>query len=95
MTKSPTKVPRLRSDEAAEAFLANDLSRLDYSAFKRVTFEVQPKSERVNMRLPKPLLDAVKARAGTEGIPYQRYIRKALENSLALGGSRVRGRKAG
>ena len=95
MTKSPTKVPRLRSDEEAEAFLANDLSRLDYSTFKRVTFEVQPKSERVNMRVPKPLLDAVKARAGSEGIPYQRYIRKALENSLAFGGLRARAKKVG
>ena len=39
--------------------------------------------ERVNMRLPKPLLDGVKARASAEGMPYQRYIRKALEEALA------------
>ena len=35
------------------------------------------------MRLPKPLLDGVKAPACAEGMPYQRYIRKALEEALA------------
>jgi predicted DNA binding CopG/RHH family protein len=31
------------------------------------------------MRLPRPLLDAVKATAAQAGIPYQRFIRQALE----------------
>jgi predicted DNA binding CopG/RHH family protein len=35
------------------------------------------------MRLPKPLLDAARARAKEEGIPYQRFIRRALEMALA------------
>jgi predicted DNA binding CopG/RHH family protein len=82
MSKSPTKVPILKSDDEAEAFLALDLSGLDYTAFKQVNFEIQPKAERVNMRLPATLLRAVKARASKEGIPYQRYIRRALELSL-------------
>jgi predicted DNA binding CopG/RHH family protein len=34
------------------------------------------------MRLPKPLLDAVKAAAGKAGMPYQRYIRQLLEMSI-------------
>ena len=34
------------------------------------------------MRLPKALLDSVKARAAAEDMPYQRYIRRALEESL-------------
>jgi len=49
---------------------------------KIMQFEFAPKSERVNMRLPKPLLDAVKARAKREGMPYQRYIRRALEHAV-------------
>ncbi len=32
------KVPRLRTDEEAEAFLAQDLSKLDFSQFKIVRF---------------------------------------------------------
>jgi len=47
-----------------------------------VQFEFQPKRERVNMRLPKALLDAVKAAAAERGMPYQRYIRQALEAAL-------------
>jgi predicted DNA binding CopG/RHH family protein len=31
------------------------------------------------MRLPKPLLDAVKASARKAGMPYQRCIRQVLE----------------
>ena len=37
----------------------------------------------INMRLPEPLLAAVKARARARGIPYQRFIRQALERALA------------
>jgi predicted DNA binding CopG/RHH family protein len=35
------------------------------------------------MRLPEPLLEAVKARAKARGIPYQRFIREALEQAVA------------
>jgi predicted DNA binding CopG/RHH family protein len=51
-----------------------------------VRFEFQPKSERVNMRLPRALLDAVRARAAKEGVPYQRFIRQALEAAVATRG---------
>jgi predicted DNA binding CopG/RHH family protein len=48
-----------------------------------VRFEFQKKAARVNMRLPEPLLDAVKKRAASRGIPYQRFIREALEDAVA------------
>jgi predicted DNA binding CopG/RHH family protein len=35
------------------------------------------------MRLSKPLLDAVKERAAKRRIPYQRFIRAALERAVA------------
>ena len=76
------KVPRLTTDEAAEAFLAQDLSDLDFSQFKPVKFEFEAKSERVSMRLPAGLLVAVKEAAQRQGIPYQRFIRLALEHEL-------------
>jgi predicted DNA binding CopG/RHH family protein len=77
------KVPKLKSDKAAEDFLAQDLSGLDYSQFRPVRFEFEKKTARVNMRLPQPLLDAVKKRATARKIPYQRLIREALEKEVA------------
>jgi predicted DNA binding CopG/RHH family protein len=74
------KMPRLRSDKEAEAFVAkSDLTDYDLSQGQIVRFEFQPKDQRVNMRLPRPLLDAVKAKAAKAGVPYQRFIRQALE----------------
>jgi predicted DNA binding CopG/RHH family protein len=35
------------------------------------------------MRLPETLLKAVKERAQARGIPYQRFIREALEQAVA------------
>lgn len=77
------KLPKLRSDKDAEEFVAKaDLTEYDLSGMKMVHFEFQPKSERVNMRLPKPLLRAVKASAAKAGMPYQRFIRQALEAAV-------------
>jgi len=84
MKKRPMrrKVPRLRTDERAEAFLAQDLSKLDFSQFKPARFEFEKKDEQINMRVPKPLLAAVKARAKARGIPYTRFIRETLEQAV-------------
>ena len=76
------KVPVLRTDEEAEAFLEQDLSDLDFSQFKPVKFEFAAKDQRLNMRLPLSLLEAVKKKAKAEGLPYQRYIRAALERAV-------------
>jgi predicted DNA binding CopG/RHH family protein len=77
------KLPKLRSDEEAEEFVANSgLTEYDLSEGQFTRFEFQPKSERVNMRLPRPLLDAVKASAAKAGVPYQRFIRQALETAV-------------
>ncbi len=70
-----TKVRRLKTDRQAEAFLAQDLSSLDFSQFKPARFEFEKKDEQINMSVPKPLLAAVKARAKARGIPYARFIR--------------------
>ena len=77
-----SKVPRLKTDEQAETFLAQDLSQLDFSQFKPVRFEFEKKDEQINMRVPKPLLAAVKARAKARGIPYTRFIRETLEQAV-------------
>jgi predicted DNA binding CopG/RHH family protein len=77
------KVPRLKTDKQAEEFLDQDLSNLDFSQFKRTPFEFEKKDEQINMRVPKPLLEAVKARAKARGIPYTRFIRETLERAVA------------
>jgi predicted DNA binding CopG/RHH family protein len=78
------KVPRLRTDREAEAFLAQDLSKLDFSQFKPARFEFEKKDEQINMRVPKQLLKAVKARAKVRGIHYTRLIRETLEQAMAV-----------
>jgi predicted DNA binding CopG/RHH family protein len=78
------KVPRLKTDKQAEAFLAQDLSNLDFSQFKPARFEFEKKNEQINMRVPKQLLDAVKARARVRGIPYTRLIRETLEQAMVV-----------
>ncbi|MCC5965750.1 MAG: ribbon-helix-helix protein, CopG family [Natronohydrobacter sp.] len=79
---SPKSVPVLTTDQAAEDFLDQDLSTLDFSQFKPMRFETLPKSARITMRLPEPLIAALKAQAKARGIPYQRLIREALERAL-------------
>jgi predicted DNA binding CopG/RHH family protein len=74
------KLPKLRSDKEAERFIeTSDLTKYDLSGMRHMRFEFQNKSERVNMRMPKPLLDAIKKSANRAGIPYQRFIRQTLE----------------
>jgi len=75
--------PVLRTDEEAERFVEEaDLSEYDFSKLVPMHFEFAKKDERVNMRLPGELLAAVKAKAKTRGLPYQRFIREALEHAV-------------
>lgn len=82
-TSGGRKVPKMTTDEEAEAFLMQDLSDLDLSQFKRHHFEFEKKEAQVNMRVPESLLDAVKDRAKARGIPYTRYIRMLMERDVA------------
>lgn len=77
------KVPKLKTDEEAEAFLMQDLSDLDMSQFRRHHFEFEKKEAQVNMRVPRSLLDSVKDKARAYGIPYTRYIRMLMERDVA------------
>ena len=78
------RIPDFASDAEAEEFVATaDLSGYDFSDFKRFSFEFEPKSKTVTMRLPEALLDAVKARAAEKGMPYQRLIRQTLEREVS------------
>jgi predicted DNA binding CopG/RHH family protein len=77
------KLPALKSDKQAEEFVASaDLTEYDLSGMQEVRFEFEPKSARVNLRLPETLLAAVKTYASRAGMPYQRFIRQALEAAV-------------
>ena len=45
-------------------------------------FELRRKDKLVSLRLPEKLLEAVRDRARRAGMPYQRFIRMALERAL-------------
>jgi len=78
------KIPSFKTDEEAEAFVDTaNLAEYDLSGLKPVQFEFQPKSVQLNMRLPQPLLDAVKKTAKIRGIPYTRFVRETLEHAVA------------
>jgi len=77
------KLPALKSDSAAERLLDKDLS--EYLAADNLDpfpFEYKPKAKSVNLRMSDELLSAVRAAARRSRIPYQRYIRQALERAI-------------
>ena len=78
------KVPKFKTDDEAEAFLQQDLSDyLHAGNFAPYRFEFKPKEKSINLRISEELLKAVQTHAKREGIPYQRYIRQALERALS------------
>ncbi|MGB6553332.1 MAG: BrnA antitoxin family protein [Candidatus Binataceae bacterium] len=82
------KLPSFKSDKEAEEFVDQaDLTQYDLSGMRPMGFEFQPKSERVNMRLPRQLLEAVRFSAARAGVPYQRFIRQALEDAVRRKGA--------
>jgi predicted DNA binding CopG/RHH family protein len=77
------KLPTFKSDRAAEQFVDKaDLAQYDLSGGEFVRFELKPKDKSVNLRLPGQLLEAVRRRAKRSGLPYQRFIRMALEEAV-------------
>ena len=89
MSGSETKLkplPTFRTDKEAEDFVDNaDLTEYDLSGGRFVRFELRRKDRQVNLRMPQDMLDAVKARAKARDIPYQRFIREAIEKALVTG----------
>ena len=77
-------MPHFNSDEEMERFVETaDLSEYDLSGFVPANFELRRKDARVNMRVPATQLAAIKEAAAKQGIPYQRFIRNAIDQALA------------
>ena len=81
--KGLKSLPVLESDEDAERFVEEaDLTEYDLSGFRPAHFEFHRKTASIHLRLSEQLLEAVKKRAAKAGIPYQRFIRQAIEKEL-------------
>jgi len=79
----PKPFPNFASDEEAERFVDQaDLSDFDLSGFAATRFEFQRKDVQLNLRMPAPLLEAVKAKARRHGMPFTRYIRMLMEQDV-------------
>jgi len=77
------KLPTFRNDREAEEFVDRaDLLEYDLSGGEFMRFEMKPKDKSVNLRLPSELLETVRKRAKRAGMPYQRFIRMALERAV-------------
>jgi predicted DNA binding CopG/RHH family protein len=80
------KFPELKSDAEAGAFVDSaDLAEYDFSDMAPMRFELRRKDKSLSLRLPEPLLDAVRKRAQNAGMPTQRFIRMAVERELRRG----------
>ena len=59
-----------------------DLTDYDLSSMTPMHFEFQPKDRSITMRLSESLFEAIREEADRSGMPYQRFIRKALEEAV-------------
>jgi predicted DNA binding CopG/RHH family protein len=81
--KTLKAIPTFRTDVEAERFVDTaDLSEYDLSGFKPMQFEFEKKDAQLNMRVPESLLEAVKTKAKSRGIPFTRYIRMLMEQDV-------------
>lgn len=83
------KLPKFKSDKQLEAFAEQDISDyIDVENLVPATFEFEPKSKVVNLRISEALLEAIKKASRRKKMPYQRYIRETLERSVKKSGTR-------
>jgi predicted DNA binding CopG/RHH family protein len=77
------KFPKFKTDAEAEEFVKTaDLGAYDFSDMKPMRFEMRRKDKSISLRLPEQLLDSVRHNADRIGIPYQRFIRMAIESAI-------------
>jgi predicted DNA binding CopG/RHH family protein len=75
--------PEFKSDSEAEKFVETaNLSEFDFSELRPVKFELRRKDKSVSLRLPEELLSEVRNRADRAGMPYQRFMRLAIEKAV-------------
>jgi predicted DNA binding CopG/RHH family protein len=82
-SEGPKRLPDLLCDDDAARFVAEeDLGVYDLSGFVPVLFEFGSEPAVVSVPLPAALLTAVVRQAEALGMPYQRFIRAAIERAV-------------
>lgn len=85
MAKSLKKVPVFVNQAAERAFWeSHDSSAyLDWKQAKPVVLpNVKPSTETISLRLPRHLLDSIKAAANSRDVPYQSLIKVWLQEKI-------------
>ena len=78
------KIPTFKSDRAAVVFVSTaNLTHYDLSGAQLTSFEIKPKDKSINLRLSGELYQAVRKRAARAKVPFQRFIRLALEQAVS------------
>lgn len=85
MAKKLKAVPRFKSEAEERRFRETHDSSdyVDWTKAKRVTFpNLKPSTETISLRLPKHVLDGIKAAANSRDVPYQSLIKVWLSERL-------------
>lgn len=85
MAKSLKKVPVFANEAAERAFWESHDSGayLDWKQAKAVVLpNVKPSTETISLRLPRHLLDSIKAAANSRDVPYQSLIKVWLQEKI-------------
>ena len=86
MTKTLKKPPKFKSEAAEREFWATHDTTPYFDAAKtfRATFpNLRPSTQTISLRLPKHLLDRIKAQANAKDVPYQSLIKVWLSQKTA------------
>ena len=77
------KFPDFKTYAEAQALVETaNLSEYDFSGMVPMRFELKRKDTSISLRLPEELLEAVRINAKRVGIPYQRFMRLAIERAI-------------
>ena len=83
--KKLKKIPRFKSLRAEQAFWSSHDSTeyIDYSKAELGFFpELKPSSKIISIRLPEPLIEAVKVLANKKDVPYQSMMKVLLAEKV-------------
>ena len=94
MARKPKAIPQFRTEDEEREFWATHDSTpyFDSAATQLAAFpNLKSSTQTISLRLPKHLLDSIKAAANARDVPYQSLIKVWLHEKLVEG--RVQGRE--
>lgn len=85
MSKPVKPIPTFASEADERAYWEShdSTAHLDWSGARAVTLpNLKPTTQSISLRLPKHLLDSIKAAANSRDVPYQSLIKVWLQEKL-------------